>query len=190
MAKNPTLKDVANRAGVSTATVARVIHDNGYVAVATRERVEYAIEETGYQMNVLAQSLRRQRTRVLGNLLFGMHPNPFYARIALGTEQFAQQHGYSILDFSVQGDVERERIGVETLIRRQVDAILFITPASAVNVQLAVDAGVPVVQVERNYPRADQHGAGRQLRRFGGCDGASDCARPSRHRLYWLCHQG
>ena len=150
MTKKPTLKDVAIRAGVSTATVARVLHKKGYVAADTREQIERAIEEAGYRMNVLAQSLRQQRTRVLGNLLFSMHPNPFYAQVALGTERHAQQHGYSILGFSVQGDPDRERIGVETLIRRQVDAILFITPVSASNVQLAVDAGVPVVQVERN----------------------------------------
>lgn len=150
MSKKPTLKDVARHAGVSTATVARVLHNQGYVAANTRERVERAIDDTGYRMNVLAQSLRQQRTRVIGNLLFAFHPNPFYAQIAQGTEDSARQHGYTILDFSVEGDPERERIGVETLIRRQVDAILFITPVSASSVQLAVDAGVPVVQVERN----------------------------------------
>lgn len=150
MAKKPTLKDVARHAGVSTATVARVLHNKGYVAADTREQVERAIDDTGYRMNVLAQSLRQQRTRVIGNLLLAFHPNPFYAEVALGTEETARQHGYSILDFSAQGDPERERIGVETLIRRQVDAILFITPVSASNVQLAVDAGVAVVQVERN----------------------------------------
>lgn len=150
MAKKPTLKDVAKHAGVSTATVARVLHNKGYVAAETQKQVERAIDDVGYRMNVLAQSLRQQRTRVIGNLLFAFHPNPFYGQVALGAEQNARQYGYSILDFSVQGDPERERIGVETLIRRQVDAILFITPVSASNVQLAVDAGVPVVQVERN----------------------------------------
>ncbi len=149
MGKKPTLKDVANHAGVSTATVARVLHNRGYVAAETRIAVERAIEETGYRLNLLAQNLRRQRTNVLGHILYAISPNPFYAQVALGVEQEAMKHGYGILSYNVQGDPERERAGVETLIQRQVDAILFTTPASSANVQLALDAGIAVVQVER-----------------------------------------
>ncbi len=151
---SPTLKDVAEAAGVSTATVARVLHEQGYVAEETRRRVEQALAQTGYRLNVLAQSLRQKRSRVLGHVLHAISPNPFYAQVALGSEQEALRQGYSVISINVQGDAQREQAAVETFIRRQVDAILFTTPIAAANVQLALDAGVKVVQVERPTPVA------------------------------------
>jgi LacI family transcriptional regulator len=144
-----TLRDVAKSAGVSTATVRRVLTRQGYVASETRRVVEEVLEATGYRPNLLAQSLRRQRTAVIGHILKSISPNLFYAQVALGAEAEALRHGYTMLAYNMQRDPDRERIGVEALIRRQVDAILFTTPVSQDNVQLALDFGVPVVQVER-----------------------------------------
>jgi LacI family transcriptional regulator len=147
--KGPTLKDVAERAGVSTATVARVLHNNGYVAEETRRQVEAVLSETGYQINAIAQGLRTQRTYTLGHVLQSIAPNPFFAGVAVGVEQEAAAHGCSVVLFTTQGDPERERMGVETLIRRRVDAIIFTKIAHESNVELAIHAGIPVVQVER-----------------------------------------
>jgi LacI family transcriptional regulator len=147
--KLATLRDVASRAGVSTATVRRVLTNQGYVAPETRRVVEEVLEATGYRPNMLAQSLRRKRTAVIGHILKSTSPNLFYAQVALGAEVEALSHGYTILAYNMQSDPGRERMGVETLIRRQVDAILFTTPVAQENVQLALDFGVPVVQVER-----------------------------------------
>jgi DNA-binding LacI/PurR family transcriptional regulator len=144
-----TLRDVAETAGVSTATVRRVLTSQGYVAAETRRAVEEVLDATGYRPNLLAQSLRRQRTMVIGHILKSISPNLFYAQVALGAEAEALEHGYTMLAYNMQRDPDRERRGVEMLIRRQVDAILFTTPVSQENVQLAVDYGVPVVQVER-----------------------------------------
>lgn len=147
--KKATLRDVAAWAGVSTATVRRVLTEQGYVAPETRRAVEDALAATVYRPNVLAQSLRIQRTAVIGHILYAISPNPFYAQVALGAEQEALRHGYSILAMNVQGDAAREKMAVETLIRRRVDAILFTTPVSIENVKMALDDGVAVVQVER-----------------------------------------
>ncbi len=144
-----TLRDVAESAGVSTATVRRVLTSQGYVASKTRRAVEEVLEATGYRPNLLAQSLRRQRTAVIGHILKSISPNLFYAQVALGAEAEALSHGYTILAYNMQKDPDRERMGVEVLIRRQVDAIIFTTPVSQENVQLALDFSVPVVQVER-----------------------------------------
>ncbi|MDP9363308.1 MAG: LacI family transcriptional regulator [Chloroflexota bacterium] len=149
MARRATLKDVAELAGVSTATVARVLHGNRYVADETRRLVEAAVAETGYQINAVAQGLRRQRTATIGHLLHGVIPNPFFAGVALGAEQEALRHGYGVLMVNTHEDAGRERLGVETLIRRRVDGILFTTPTHEDNVRLALGAGIPVVQVER-----------------------------------------
>jgi len=149
MVKAVTLKDVAERAGVSTATVARVIHEKGYVAAGTRLRVESVLLETGYQVNVVAQGLRKQKSLAFGHSLSRITDNPFFAQIALGVEEGALKEGYAVFVFNVQGDPDRERIGVESFIRRRVDAVIFTTPRSAGNVELVLEAGIPVVQVER-----------------------------------------
>lgn len=149
MSKVTTLKDVAEYAGVSTATVARVIHANGYVAEETENRVREAIDATNYRVSSIAASLRRQRTATIGHVLRATFPNTFYSLVALGAEQFARDHDYSVLAFNAMGSPELEREGIETFIGRRVDAILFTTPIDPTNVQLALDAGVPVVQVER-----------------------------------------
>ena len=149
MSKIPTLKDVADYAGVSTATVARVIHSNGYVAEDTEKRVRDAIQATNYRVSSIAASLRRQRTYTIGHVLRATFPNTFYSLVALGAEQFAREHNYNILTFNAMGSPELECEGIETFIHRRVDAILFTTPNDPNNVQLALDAGVPVVQVER-----------------------------------------
>lgn len=147
--KNSTLKDVARVAGVSTATVARVLYDKGYIASDTRKLVEAAIQETGYRVNVVARNLRMQRTVSIGHILNSIIPNPFFAGVALGAEQEAMRNGWSILMINVQGDARRERLGVETLIKQRAAAILFTTPVSEANVRLALESGMIVVQVER-----------------------------------------
>src|SRR5690349_20714443 len=119
--KSTTLRKVAESAGVSTATVRRVLLNQGYVATETRRVVEQVLAATGYHPNLLAQSLRRQRTAVIGHILKSISPNLFYAQVALGSEAEALAHGYTMLAYNMQSDAERERIGVEALIRRQVD---------------------------------------------------------------------
>jgi DNA-binding LacI/PurR family transcriptional regulator len=144
-----TLKDVAGRAGVSVTTVARVLHDNGYVSTSTRETVESALAECGYQINAVAQRLRKQRSAEIGHVLDSISPNPFFAGVALGSEQAAADYGCTVLFHTTHGDAELERAGVEALLQRRVEAILFTTVTEERNVELALSAGVPVVQVER-----------------------------------------
>jgi LacI family transcriptional regulator len=147
--RDATLKDVARLAGVSTATIARVLHNKGYVAEETRSVVEAALAKSGYRVNAVAQGLRRQRTYVLGHVLQSIAPNPFFAAVALGVQQEAAKHGCGVIVYNTQGDSSAERQAVETLLRQRVEAILFTTVTDEVNVHSAVAAGIPVVQVER-----------------------------------------
>jgi LacI family transcriptional regulator len=148
--------DVARKAGVSTATVGRVLHNRGYVSEETRRRVEKAIHDTDFQINLVAQSLRRQRTRTIGHILTNLLPNPFFAGVEVGVEEVALECGYNVMLWNAMRSAERERQGVEAFIQRQVDAIVFTTPRSAENVELALKAGLEVVQVERPTG-ADSH---------------------------------
>jgi LacI family transcriptional regulator len=144
-----TLRDVAARAGVSTSTVARVLHRNGYVAAETRERVEAAMQEGGFRLNAVASGLKRQRSATIGTLLHETLPNPFFAEVALGIEQAASERGYNVLVYNARGSAEHERQGVDALLSQQVEAIVFATPVDAANVELAHTAGVAVVEVEK-----------------------------------------
>jgi len=140
---------VARLAGVSTATVGRVVHQRGYVSQAARLRVEQAIQQTGFRLNLVAQSLRCQRSKTIGHLINSLIPNPFFAGIEAGVEEAASEHGYNVLIWNFMADPQRERLGVEAFIRRQIDAVIFTTPFDIRNVLLARQAGIEVVQVER-----------------------------------------
>ena len=152
ISRKPTLEDVAKRAKVSTATVARVLHNNGYVATDTRERVKTALGDTGYQLNIVAQGLRKQQSLTIGHSLHTVTENPFFAQVALGVEERALSEGYGVFIFNTQGNAERERLGVDMFVRRRVDAVIFTTAKSEENVSRVIEAGIPVVQVERLTP--------------------------------------
>ena len=121
---NATIKDVAEQANVSTATVGRVLNGRGYVSEEARERVETAISQLGYRKNVLAMGLRKQHTQTIGHLLTSIALNPFFSGVSLGVERQAMEYGYSVLIYNVQGDATQEQRGVETFIERRVDGIV------------------------------------------------------------------
>lgn len=154
MARAPTIKSIAERAGVATATVARVLHGRGYVAEATRERVLKAVSEADYRINHIARSLKRSQSNIIGHILKSTVPNPFYVTVARGVEAYCREYGYTVLTYNVEGDADAERQAVETFLNWRADAIIFTTPTDAANVDLASNAGKPVVQVER--PQSDR----------------------------------
>jgi DNA-binding LacI/PurR family transcriptional regulator len=147
--KSATLIGVAAAAGVSTATVARVLHNRGYVARETRDRVEKAIKAAGYRANAIARGLRTKRTFTIGHLLTSMTYNPFFAGIASGVDDEAFVSGFKVFNVNLEGDRERETKGVLRLMESRVDALIFSHAVDARNVELALAAGIPVVQVER-----------------------------------------
>jgi LacI family transcriptional regulator len=168
MPKPPTLKDVAQLAGVTTTTVARVLKKSGYVADETRERVERAVAETGYRVNSVAQSLKRNRSYIIGHLLKATVPNPFYVEVARGVEEHARSRGYIALTYNVQQDAAVERRAIDTFLNWRADGLIFSTPVDEANVAYAAAHGTPLAQVERpritvgnrivvrNYPSAVQ----------------------------------
>jgi DNA-binding LacI/PurR family transcriptional regulator len=165
------LKDVAALAGVSTATVSRVLHGNGYVSARARERVEAALRDSSYRLNAVAQELRRQKTITIGLILHGDLSNPFVGEIVIGAEQAAAEHGFTVLFLNAHGNPGQERECVETLLKRRVDGIIFTTAVHGKNVALALDAGVRAVEIERRLCAAasavvvDNHAAATEAMR-------------------------
>jgi LacI family transcriptional regulator len=146
----PTMRDVAERAGVSLKTVSRVINEEPGVAGPTAERVAAAITALGFQRNDLARSLRQGRSSATIGLVIEDMANPFYSAIAQAVEAAANDRGCMLITSSCEEDPERERALVQALLRRRVDALLLV-PASRDHAYLPreVGDGTPVVFVDR-----------------------------------------
>ncbi|MEV7192427.1 LacI family DNA-binding transcriptional regulator [Streptomyces sp. NPDC093510] len=146
----PTLRDVAERAGVSAMTASRVLRDDPQVLPATRERVRAAAEALGYRPNEVARSLRLGRGTGLVGLVVTNLANPFYSRLALGVDSVVAEHGLKTVIGNTGQDPDAERDLVADLLARRVDGIIAV-PAGADQRHLAaaVTDGVPVVLASR-----------------------------------------
>jgi LacI family transcriptional regulator len=118
-----TLDDVALAAGVSTATVSRVINNFPRVADTTRQRVLDAIEQLQYAPNFAGRMLATRRTQMLGLIITDI-TNPFYPAVVRGVEAAAQNHGFSVLLYDTAEDKQREAQALRLLRERQVDGLV------------------------------------------------------------------
>src|SRR3954467_12190987 len=143
----PTMRDVADMAGVSLKTVSRVINAEAGVTPSTAERVTAAITELGFERNDLAASLRHGRSSSTLGLVIEDVANPFYSAIAQAVESAARDRGFMLITASCEEDPEREKELVQALLRRRVDALLLV-PAARDHSYLARDE-IPVVFLDR-----------------------------------------
>ena len=118
---------IAKRAGVSTATVSRVINDSSSVRPETRKRVEAVIAKLGYRPNLLARNLRTSQSRLLLTLVpdFG---NPFYAEIVRGLDSVARQEGYHVLLCDTSAGLSDERTYFDLLRNHMADGAICLDP--------------------------------------------------------------
>ncbi|MFF1836555.1 LacI family DNA-binding transcriptional regulator [Streptomyces sp. NPDC058231] len=123
--RRATVTDVARRAGVSTATVSRVMNRNYPVAEATRTRVEAAMRDLGYVVNAHARALAGASGRTVGIIVSELI-DPFYAYIARGVEREAAVGGRLCLVCCAQGDPQRELAFVELMHERRADAVIVV----------------------------------------------------------------
>lgn len=106
--RRPTIKDVAQRAGVSWMTVSNVVNGKPSVRAETRHRVEAAIDELGYRKSLAGRQLRDGRTRILAVALPDLR-TPYFASLAHEIIAVAEEHEYTVLISETGGDPERER---------------------------------------------------------------------------------
>ena len=106
--KGKTIKDIAEMAGVSKATVSRVMNNSGYVAAETRAKIENLMKEYDYMPSALAVNLSRQETSTIGVVVPEIG-NTFYADILHGVTQAADELDLSLVLFDTQDSLERER---------------------------------------------------------------------------------
>ena len=124
-AKRPTISDVAQIAGVSIATVSRVLQSPEIVADATKHTVTDAIRKTGYRANTAAQMLRQSRSNTVLVVLPDL-ANTFFSEILSGIESVATEAGLTILVGNTNGDPERCRMLLENLWNGRADGALLL----------------------------------------------------------------
>ncbi|MBR9786381.1 MAG: substrate-binding domain-containing protein [Vibrionaceae bacterium] len=124
-----TMKDIAKLAGVSTSTVSHVINKTRFVSEEISERVNNAAKELNYYApSALARSLKVNRTQTIG-MLVTTSTNPFFGEVVKGVERSCYQKGYSLILCNTEGDNERMRQSISTLLQKRVDGLILMCDA-------------------------------------------------------------
>lgn len=120
-----TMLDVAKKAGVSKATVSRVLAGNNYVSKATHERVFKAIEETGYRPNLLARNLATSKSQNIGLVVTNtLYNGPYFNELLFQAATVTEQHGRQLILADGKHDARQERQAIEFLLDLRCDAII------------------------------------------------------------------
>ena len=147
------LKDVAEKAGVSVATVSYVLNDSGSVSRRVRNKVLAAARALEYSPNRTAQAMRTGRTNTLGLVLPDLL-NPLFPEMAQAFENIAREFGYSIFLVDTKHSNEIEKQGILSLIQQGVDGIIWF-PRTQQNTVQDMSAKVPIVVLDRDLPGFD-----------------------------------
>lgn len=153
--RHATLLDIASLAGVATMTVSRVINESGYVSAPMRKRVQRAIDKLEYHPNVLARSLKSQRTHVIGILLSDIR-NPFSAELAGSIQQVLLESGYSAFISTTDQSIARELAALSAFVDHRVAGIVVATvatPSGNQALERYIRRGMPIVVVGREPSR-------------------------------------
>ncbi|MEX0415086.1 ribose operon transcriptional repressor RbsR [Bacillus sp. C30] len=143
-----TIKDVAKLAGVSVATVSRVLNKNGYVHEDTLKKVERAIEMLDYKPSTVARSLYNKKSRLIG-LVVPNIVNPFFPEVARAVEDVAYKQGYTVVLCNSDESLEKEKQYIDVLRQNNVDGFIVATnPQNSVNY---MNLSIPVVAIDRMF---------------------------------------
>lgn len=152
-----TIKDIALAADVSITTVSHALNHTRHVSPVTRARVQDLAQKMGYRPNSIARTLQGQDSLLIGHILSQLHTNLFYALVARGADQRAQELGYATIMAHTESHVESEEQAVRLLLDKRVNGIIFTTPLSPSNVLLAMSEGACAVMIERPLPVPGAH---------------------------------
>ncbi|WP_199884976.1 LacI family DNA-binding transcriptional regulator [Pseudomonas bohemica] len=154
--KKPTMQDVAREAGVSTATVSRVLAGfKGATTDETAERVREVAAQLGYVVNSVAASLRKERSSSVGLILADV-ANPFFGRLASGVEQTLSANGISVLLANSGNSVTEEERLLRLMAEKQVDAVIMASSAAnGEHIRDAVARGMRIVLVDSELQDVD-----------------------------------
>ena len=149
----PTISDVAREAGVSVATISRVINNSPRVLPETKAKALSAIERLQYQPNILARNFRRSESRVI-LVLCPNFTNPYYANVVTGISDSARQYGYSAMFCTTQGDKQLEKDFLDMLKGKKADGAILLATESSERFMTHLSEQFPIVQCSEYFPDA------------------------------------
>lgn len=139
-----TIREVADRAGVSVATVSRYLNKSGYVGKKSQVKIQQAIEETQYVPNEIARSLNQKASKILGLILPDI-TNPYFTLLAKGAEDYAQAQGYMVIIGNSEDDQRKVDQYVAFFRQYNVSGIMTASELFAT----AASESIPVVALDR-----------------------------------------
>jgi DNA-binding LacI/PurR family transcriptional regulator len=153
--KNPTIKDVSRLAGVSTATVSRVLAGFDEVSQDTRQRVQDAVSTLNYQLNRNARNLRTSKTSKIGVVISDIQ-NPFFGSVVRGIEKVTLVDDFTLILGNSDEDPQQEQKLISMLLEEAV-AGLIIAPTNpdVGSYQPLFSSNTPVVIIDRQLPKVN-----------------------------------
>nr|WP_314547650.1 LacI family DNA-binding transcriptional regulator [uncultured Massilia sp.] len=150
-----TMKQVAERAGVSISTVSHVINNTRVVSDEVRQRVQGVIAEMRYIPSAVARSLKNDKTNMLG-VLVPDSSNPYFAELIRWLEEAAFEAGYNVILCNAHGGPARQAAYLRLLIEKRIDGLVLVASSADCERDLLMRrANVPVIQLERALPGFD-----------------------------------
>ncbi len=148
----PKMTDIAKAAGVSIATVGRVIHNKGYVSPEARKRVEEAVEQLGYVPNTLARALITNRSGIIGCVMLENGGNP-HQEINKSLMMAAEKHGYRLFTMQSRVEVRDEEELIRQFIGLRVDGVVLLADMyfKEKHLELLHKRSIAVAAIERPY---------------------------------------
>jgi LacI family transcriptional regulator len=142
------IKDVAREAGVSIATVSRVLNDIDVVNEDTKKKVKDAIKKLSYRPNIVARSLKTQKSSTIGIIIPDIS-NQFYPEIVRGCEDVANIYNYNIMLCNADLDADKEMEALRILKEKMIDGVIYMSNSIEQNIiNLINELEMPTVLVE------------------------------------------
>ena len=151
----PTMNNVAKEAGVSVATVSRVINNSDGVSPKLVKKVNRAMKKLHYHPSSVARSFKIQQTMLVG-VIIPLIDHPFYSRLAMAIEQKLFQHDYRAIICNSEEDESRERAYIEMLLRQRVDGFIINSAVMSTNyLHELEELQIPYVLIDRDLPETE-----------------------------------
>ncbi|WML57832.1 LacI family DNA-binding transcriptional regulator [Neobacillus sp. PS2-9] len=146
--KDATLKEVAQLANVSTATVSNVINNTKHVSEDLKKKVYESMKVLNYKPNEIAKSLKVKQSRLIGILISDIS-NSFISKVVKGIESTLSEKGYNVLLCSTDSDVEKEKEYLKVLMGKRIDGLIISSSGGGNHYDDLLKAKVPLVFLNR-----------------------------------------
>lgn len=155
--KNATIKDIAKELGLSATAVSRALNNRGGISEETRQKVIEVAKKLNYKPNIVAKSLKLNKTKTIG-VVVADSSQYFFAKVIKGIENTATKEGYNIILCNTDSDAEKEKKAINVLINKRIDGIVLASSmlTKTEHIRYLNDTGVPYIFLIR---RSEYEGA-------------------------------